>query len=101
MIAAASLPRWPSFDAEGLEYFAGMGQDNVDDTRRRERPQQTDGVGDLGVRCGSAGLDLLCFSLLRWIVCRSIRPTHPAPGGDLPGDVVRVASDALDLLGGH
>jgi hypothetical protein len=48
-----------------------------------------------------AGLDLSCLSLLRWIVCRSIRPTHPAPGGDPSGDVVRVAPDTLDLLGGH
>jgi hypothetical protein len=28
-------------------------------------PDQADGIGDLRVRCGRAGLDLLCFSLLR------------------------------------
>jgi hypothetical protein len=26
--------------------------------------------------------------------------SHDAPGDDLPGDAVRVASDAMDLLGG-
>jgi pimeloyl-ACP methyl ester carboxylesterase len=31
--AAASLASLAPFDAEGLDYFAGMGQDNVDDTR--------------------------------------------------------------------
>jgi pimeloyl-ACP methyl ester carboxylesterase len=31
--AAASLASLARFDAEGLDYFAGMGQDNVDDTR--------------------------------------------------------------------
>jgi len=30
--AAASLASLAPFDAEGLDYFAGMGQDNVDDT---------------------------------------------------------------------
>jgi pimeloyl-ACP methyl ester carboxylesterase len=32
--AAASLASLAPFDAEGLDYFTGMGQDNVDDTRR-------------------------------------------------------------------
>jgi len=31
--AAASLASLAPFDAEGLDFFAGMGQDNVDDTR--------------------------------------------------------------------
>jgi pimeloyl-ACP methyl ester carboxylesterase len=31
--AAASLASLAPFDADGLDYFAGMGQDNVDDTR--------------------------------------------------------------------
>jgi pimeloyl-ACP methyl ester carboxylesterase len=31
--AAASLAPLAPFDADGLDYFAGMGQDNVDDTR--------------------------------------------------------------------
>jgi pimeloyl-ACP methyl ester carboxylesterase len=31
--AVASLASLAPFDAEGLDYFAGMGQDNVDDTR--------------------------------------------------------------------
>ncbi len=31
--AAASLASLAPFDAEGRDYFAGMGQDNVDDTR--------------------------------------------------------------------
>ena len=31
--AAASLASPAPFDADGLDYFAGMGQDNVDDTR--------------------------------------------------------------------
>jgi hypothetical protein len=31
--AAASLASSAPFDAEGLDYFAGMGQDGVDDTR--------------------------------------------------------------------
>jgi pimeloyl-ACP methyl ester carboxylesterase len=31
--AAASLGSLAPYDAEGLDYFAGMGQDNVDDTR--------------------------------------------------------------------
>jgi pimeloyl-ACP methyl ester carboxylesterase len=31
--AAVSLASLAPFDAEGLDYFAGMGQDNVDDTR--------------------------------------------------------------------
>jgi hypothetical protein len=34
------------------------------------------------------------------LVCGSIRPTHLALGGDLPGDAVRIATDALDLLRG-
>src|SRR5580692_750776 len=33
VIAAASLASLAPFDAAGLDYFAGMGQDNVDDTR--------------------------------------------------------------------
>jgi pimeloyl-ACP methyl ester carboxylesterase len=33
VIAAASLASLAPFDADGLDYFAGMGQDNVDDTR--------------------------------------------------------------------
>jgi pimeloyl-ACP methyl ester carboxylesterase len=31
--AAASLASLAPYDADGLDYFAGMGQDNVDDTR--------------------------------------------------------------------
>jgi pimeloyl-ACP methyl ester carboxylesterase len=31
--AAASLASLAPFDADGLDYFAGMGQDNIDDTR--------------------------------------------------------------------
>jgi pimeloyl-ACP methyl ester carboxylesterase len=33
VVAAASLASGAPFDADGLDYFAGMGQDNVDDTR--------------------------------------------------------------------
>lgn len=33
LTAAASLASLAPFNAEGLDYFAGMGQDNVDDTR--------------------------------------------------------------------
>jgi hypothetical protein len=55
---------------------------------------------DMRVWFGKARLDPLCFSLHRWIVCGSIRPTHLALGGDRPGDAVRIASDALNLLRG-
>lgn len=40
-------------------------------------------------------------SLLRRVAHRSISPSHVTLGGDLLGDVVRVAAHALDLFGGN
>ena len=91
--AVASLASLAPFDADGLDYFAGMGQDNVDDTRlyfadEAAARAQTDEAREGFLAASPEELAAGMASLLR-------RSMPRCPGGELDEFMVPSMKDGL------